>query len=184
MIKRKCIQCKKEFQTKQSQVDYGNGKYCSRTCCGLSFRGRPGWNKGGTYPEMRGRKFTEEHRRKIGDSKRGNKSYNYKGGYENKMMHVRLRRALKLGARGSHTSQDWEILKNRFNYMCLCCKQHEPQIILTEDHIVPLSLGGSHDISNIQPLCQSCNSRKALKTVDFRFIEEMTISSGPLARIV
>lgn len=31
---------------------------------------------------------------------------------------------------------------------------------LTIDHIVPLALGGTNDISNLRTLCHSCNARK------------------------
>lgn len=77
-------------------------------------------------------------------------------------------RARKWGAEGSYSFQQWEELKKKYNYMCLCCKQQEPFIRLTTDHVVPLSRGGSNDISNIQPLCRSCNGRKFVSSTDYR----------------
>jgi 5-methylcytosine-specific restriction endonuclease McrA len=47
----------------------------------------------------------------------------------------------------------------------LCCKQEKP---LTIDHVVPLSLGGSNSIDNLQPLCHQCNSRKGTRIIDYR----------------
>lgn len=68
---------------------------------------------------------------------------------------------------GSHTYNDWECLKEKYNYTCPCCHKTEPDIKLTEDHIIPLSSGGSDLIENIQPLCQSCNSKKQTKTIKY-----------------
>lgn len=41
--------------------------------------------------------------------------------------------------------------------MCASCHQEND---LTIDHIVPMSLGGKHEIENLQVLCRSCNSKK------------------------
>ncbi len=46
---------------------------------------------------------------------------------------------------------------DRDHHTCQSCGTTKK---LTIDHIIPLNLGGTHDLSNFQTLCQSCNSRK------------------------
>ena len=77
----------------------------------------------------------------------------------------------RTNAKGSHTFEEWVALKNMYKKMCLCCKKFEPDIKLSEDHIVPLSMGGTDYIDNIQPLCVSCNTRKHAKVIDYRNME-------------
>ncbi|KAB0242614.1 HNH endonuclease [Microcystis aeruginosa EAWAG127a] len=48
----------------------------------------------------------------------------------------------------------------RDNYQCQSCGKPENFTQLSIDHIIPLALGGSNDISNLQTLCLSCNRRK------------------------
>lgn len=112
-------------------------KFCSRNCSKLFGRKHPLW-KGG--------KKTKKQRAVFNETRR----------------EIR-----KLSNGGSHTLEEWENLKKKFSYMCLCCQKHEPEIKLTEDHIVPLTKSGTDNISNIQPLCFSCNSRKHTKIINF-----------------
>jgi len=39
---------------------------------------------------------------------------------------------------------------------------------LTLDHVIPVSAGGANDPDNLQLLCRSCNSRKGVRTTDYR----------------
>lgn len=75
------------------------------------------------------------------------------------------RRALKANALGMFTPEDFRNLCELYNNKCVACKNKRK---LTVDHIVPLSKGGSNYLSNIQPLCGSCNSSKGVKSTDFR----------------
>jgi hypothetical protein len=43
-----------------------------------------------------------------------------------------------------------------FSNRCACC--HQSNIPLEVHHVVPVSQGGSHQISNLVPLCSDCHS--------------------------
>jgi 5-methylcytosine-specific restriction endonuclease McrA len=146
----------------------------------------------------KGRKFSEDHKRKIalanigknagkshpcseenrlamsiarsGVSKPhicGEKNHRYIDGrsadIEFKRLKVRLakhhRRTL-----GKVTRKMWNDLKEQYGHKCPACGEAKP---LTLDHIVPVFLGGTNDMSNLQPLCQSCNSRKGTRIMRY-----------------
>jgi 5-methylcytosine-specific restriction endonuclease McrA len=70
----------------------------------------------------------------------------------------RIRAYHKQGAADTHTLKEWIHLKQIHAYLCAICGDREPNIVLTRDHIIPFSKGGTNLISNIQPLCGPCNS--------------------------
>ena len=78
----------------------------------------------------------------------------------------------RIEAEGSHTTQEWIDIKAKYGDRCLCCGRHESELksVLEEDHVIPLSRGGTNWINNIQPLCEDCNGMggKGTKTTDYR----------------
>ena len=136
----------------------------------------------------KGQKLSEETRAKMSKSrigvkkkpeqiKYGSDSSGWKGGLCSDRCYLSFiknrRNRLKKIASGSHTYGEWETLKAQYNLVCLSCGKSEPTIKLTEDHIIPLSKGGSDNIENIQPLCSNCNSKKHTKIINYKLKEEM-----------
>ncbi len=75
------------------------------------------------------------------------------------------KRVQKAQSGGSHTIEQWQQVMAEASFRCMSCNCIDH---LTRDHITPLSFGGSDHISNIQPLCRACNSRKHTASTDYR----------------
>jgi hypothetical protein len=78
---------------------------------------------------------------------------------------------------GSYTDADWHALLVACKYRCVCCGVHPQQMkelypgrrrALEHDHIIPIVLGGTSWIWNMQPLCPACNNFKRYKAIDYR----------------
>lgn len=75
------------------------------------------------------------------------------------------RRAIKNQAGGTYTADQFNDLCKKYSHKCLCCGKISK---LTADHVVPIALGGTSNIDNIQPLCDECNRKKGTKVIDYR----------------
>lgn len=171
-VSRDCKECGKNFTTK---LRPNRGLFCSRACASANRIGKPIDNK---YPDTgskisaakKGKPVTEAHRLAIiATQKRiGNKHRHfYKDGRMENPDYVKWQnqawKRRKRVADGTHTLEEWENLKAQHDWKCVFCGKREPEIKLTEDHIIPLSRNGSDNIENIQPLCRRCNSSKGAK---------------------
>ena len=118
-------------------------------------------------PKNRKERFAFYNKRRIEKTREYNRKYHAKNPW--KVLEAgRRHRAHKYGADGSFTETQFQVLCDHYNNICLCCGEPKE---LTRDHVVPLVKGGSNDISNIQPLCKSCNSSKGVKSTDYREME-------------
>lgn len=65
---------------------------------------------------------------------------------------------------GSSRGSTWEAIREqvlqRDNYTCVYCGNEATQA----DHIIPKSLGGKDELSNLVAACLRCNSTKGNKT--------------------
>lgn len=76
------------------------------------------------------------------------------------------RRASRAGAAGSHTLAEWREKCALLGNVCFYCGEEKP---LRRDHKIPLTRGGTHDITNVVPACRSCNAAKRDRTPDEYF---------------
>jgi len=58
--------------------------------------------------------------------------------------------------------KSWQNILKKHGNKCADCGSSKN---ITLDHIHPISKGGKNNKSNIQPLCQSCNCKKAAKII-------------------
>ncbi|AEK07836.1 HNH endonuclease [Mycobacterium phage Yoshi] len=71
----------------------------------------------------------------------------------------------------------YEILR-RDNNTCRYCGGKSPDVTLTIDHVVPVSLGGSDDPSNLVAACKDCNAGKTSSNPDAPLVD--TVSEDAL----
>jgi 5-methylcytosine-specific restriction endonuclease McrA len=74
----------------------------------------------------------------------------------------RLSKDRKRGARkaeGHIVHEQWMAVLAAYGGLCAYCASPAAEM----DHVIPLSRGGRHDISNIAPACTSCNRSKAAR---------------------
>lgn len=88
----------------------------------------------------------------------------YQAAHPEKKAHLEnRRRARKAGNGGSHTLEERLEKFAQLGNICFYCGEAKK---LTHDHAIPLSRGGTDDIDNILPACQSCNSKKSALTAE------------------
>lgn len=90
-------------------------------------------------------------------------------GKENNRLRSRKYKSLKAGLDSSLSKNDIELILTIQNNECSCCGVEFTSAFKYEiDHIIPVSLGGSLCLDNVQLLCRSCNAKKKDKIIMYR----------------
>lgn len=179
-VVKKCERCGKDFEIKMSAAKRGRGKYCSVDCaysgtheikhcliCGKEIKVKKSHAASKKYCSIECRsagyvKFgtlSGENAPRYIDGKSTSKEYDCRKSHK--------RRAAKKSNGGNYSLSEWAELCEKYDNKCLCCGAGG--VKLTVDHIIPISMGGSNSIDNLQPLCISCNSKKSKKVIDYRY---------------
>ncbi len=138
-----CDMCGKESSQSSSHYNKKKRHFCNIGCYSefrktkLPKEEQHAW-RGGVTPYEAHRKYVKKNPKRIS--------------------HLKARRyAREKGADGSHSLEEWKELCEKHDNKCVGCEKEKK---LTKDHIIPLSKGGTDYISNIQPMCRNCNSKK------------------------
>jgi 5-methylcytosine-specific restriction endonuclease McrA len=81
---------------------------------------------------------------------------------------------LQLGGDGLQ-GQEWELILRDQDGRCFWCAESAD---LTIDHVIPVSRGGRHEVSNIVGACRRCNSSKGARHWPIESSRLMAIATG------
>ena len=87
-------------------------------------------------------------------------------------------RASKVYRGQSVRMRQWKLILDFYKYRCGLCVRND--IRLVKDHYLPLARGGKTHWTNIWPLCEDCNRKKASRIIDNQILPHVE----PLRHII
>lgn len=160
---RVCTECLEEKNVEDFSRLWGKQSHLRRrkcrTCMRKYYQGRPKRSN----PEYQ-RKYRIEHKEELA----ARESLWRKSNPDKRVIQQQKRRAVIAGATIHPVPNDILILMKKL-YGTRCMYPECPNINVTLDHIIPLSVGGGHSIDNFQLLCTHHNTSKGNRdSIDYR----------------
>lgn len=186
---RNCELCGIWFVAKKSQIDAGEGRFCSLSCSAKSFSATDEFRasrlkSAATFKEsLASGKFTPMEQPKGAESPywkgglqaskqrmkdAGKTNAARKANPEKYREYAHRRSGRKVGRLPRGTVKELIALQRNRCAICKCSVTSGYHV----DHVMPLALGGTHEKGNIQILCPTCNVRKNAKH-PIRYAQEL-----------
>lgn len=130
------------------------------------------WNSGTDFPrswvrsskllEATGQKYFDRRARELRDEIGCDLESKYVEELKEHAWRLNSDKLLKANPREYLTASDKKRLFEEHNFVCATCGKNVDAGVrgLQADHKIPLSRGGSHELSNWQPICNNCNVGK------------------------
>ena len=177
---RQCVECMREYKRKYDKLNQEKVRERKRKWAKANHEkrraSRDKWRK--QNPEKvnkNSRRWERDNREKVNARNRKRKKANReryndltrKWAKKNPEKRRAIDQRYRAHKRGNISEPyDFKEICEHYGNKCLGCGRKD--VNLTVDHIQPVSKGGDDAIVNIQPLCQSCNSSKGVRNIDYR----------------
>lgn len=163
---KQCKLCEKVFKPLHNRQLFCGNKYDKTSCLYKNVLHTKNLYRQKNKEKLLGknREYREKHKEQVKKNRELWKKNNYEKWKFNRLTYIHRKRTNG----GKFSLEQWNAMKEFYEFSCLSCGRIEPEIKLTMDHIIPVSIGGKHEKSNIQPLCFSCNCSKHASIINFK----------------
>lgn len=154
-----CAWCERPMETTGRQLGRAGLRYCSRSCKAAARNATLSYKRKCAKPVRTCRHCCAEMPRSM----RADAAYC--SAECNSRAHLQTRKASeKLDAKQKRIDRAYII--ERDGGRCHLCNRKVPEKLLTLDHLIPLSKGGTHTAENLRVACWPCNARKGARAAN------------------
>jgi 5-methylcytosine-specific restriction endonuclease McrA len=160
---------RKYYEDNKDSINEYQNKYREKHKEGLRQRRKEYRKNNREKIRARKKKYYENNKEKILE-----KSKKFRQENPHLEANKRARRLVKIGD-AEITKDEWLAIMKSNNWRCFYCEEELTKDNRSIDHVIPLAIGGAHELFNLVPSCIPCNSSKGdRKLKDWNAFHKLT----------